>query len=355
MASPLEPSPIASTNGQATWTTAGATDTGPALSALEVVNPPSAAEAAAASADATSSPPDAEPEGPEITIEGWGTLKPSHPLIKFHKRLPAIVEASRHRLIWGVTLNPTTPTFSTMLILQKWLRSVAGDLDAAAAALESTLTWRREFGLDGAKPIWEETFEGFDGLGYVTHLSSGEVVTWNLYGSIKNLGETFGDLDKFMRWRIGLMERAMSHLDLAHTTKGIPDVGAGPDPHRLLQVHVYTGVSFLRLDSRVKTASKKAIEVMAAHYPETLARKFFVGVPVLMSWVFAAVRVFVNAETARKFVVVSYEETVASEMGDKGVPKRFGGSAGELDELDRKAQAEADKLATKVPEPPHEA
>ncbi|GMK54865.1 hypothetical protein CspeluHIS016_0114510 [Cutaneotrichosporon spelunceum] len=343
MASQPQPPSIVQANGAAEAT--------PAVSTPEAGNPPKATDTATDCADAVSSELEAEPEGPEVTIEGWGTLKPSHPLLKLHARLPAIVDAAKHKQIWGVTLEPTTPTFSTMLILQKWLRSVAGDIDAAASGLEKTLTWRREFGLDGTKPVWEETFNSFDGLGYVTHLSTGEVVTWNLYGAIKNLGQTFGDLDKFMRWRIALMERAISHLDLAHTTIGIPDVGAGSDPHRLLQVHVYTGVSVLRMDPRVKAASKKAIEIMGAHYPETLARKFFVGVPVLMSWVFAAVRMFVSAETARKFVVVSYEESTAPEIGDDQVPKRFGGTAGELNELDRTAQVEADKRVTKVPEP----
>ncbi|CAK9785875.1 CRAL/TRIO domain-containing protein [Cutaneotrichosporon oleaginosum] len=321
-------------------------------SAPEIVNPPSAAPVPPPPSEpAAAAPAQSEPEGPEVTIAGWGTLKPSHPLLRFHARLAGIIDAASHRQIWGVTLDGATPTFATLLILQKYLRSVADDVDAAAAALQSTLVWRREFGLDAA-PIWEEQFEGFEGLGYVTHLSTGEVVTWNLYGAVKDLGATFGDLDKFLRWRIALMERAMSHLDLAHTTTGIPDHGAGADPHRIAQVHVYSGVSFLRLDPRVKAASKKAIETMAAHYPETLSRKLFVGVPLLMSWVFAAVRVFVSAETARKFVVVSYEESTAGELGDKEVPRRFGGAAGELVELDRVAQAQADKLATRAPQVP---
>lgn len=154
---------------------------------------------------------------------------------------------------------------------------------------------------------------------------------------------------RFLRWRIALMERAMSHLDLAHTTTGIPDYGAGADPHRLAQVHVYTGVSFLRLDPRVKAASKAAIQLMAAHYPETLARKLFVGVPLFMSWMFSAVRMFISAETAKKFVVVSYESNTAAELGDKAaVPKRFGGEGAELEQLDREAQAKAEALRGSV-------
>lgn len=145
-----------------------------------------------------------------------------------------------------------------------------------------------------------------------------------------------------MRWRVALMERAMSHLHLAASRTPIPDFGKGDDPHRLTQVHVYTGVSFLRAPAPVKTASKKTIEVMGTYYPETLARKFFVGVPVFMTWMFAAVRVFVGAETARKFVVVSSEAETAGELGgDKGdIPKKFGGTAeADLAQL----EAEADK------------
>ncbi|MDN8753894.1 hypothetical protein Q0M25_13370, partial [Staphylococcus aureus] len=76
---------------------------------------------------------------------------------------------------------------------------------------------------------------------------------------------------------MALMERAVARLDLATTTIPIPDYGQGDDPHRLAQVHVYDGVSFLRMDPHVKAASKATIELMAAHYPETLSRKFFVG------------------------------------------------------------------------------
>lgn len=134
------------------------------------------------------------------------------------------------------------------------------------------------------------------------------------------------------------MERALAHLNLATTTVPIPDLGQGEDPHRLAQVHVYTGVSFLRMDPRVKAASKATIDLMSKNYPETLSRKLFVGVPLLMSWVMTAVRVFVSAETARKFVVISYPTNTAAELGEKAdVPPRFGGTGPELAELEQQA------------------
>jgi hypothetical protein len=140
----------------------------------------------------------------------------------------------------------------------------------------------------------------------------------------------------FLKWRVALMERALARLNLATTTTVIPDFGEGEDPLRLAQVHVYTGVSFLRMDPHVKAASKATIALMAAHYPETLSRKFFVGVPLLMSWVFTAVRMFVSAETARKFVVISYPTNLAPELCDDkaDVPAEFGGSATDLATLE---------------------
>lgn len=163
----------------------------PAIDLATEPVPTAPSDAPAASADPA---PAAEKE---ITVDGWGTLKPSHPLIQLHAKLPAILKAAGHSQIWGVTLDASTPNFATLLILQKYLRSVADNVEEAATALEKTLKWRAEFGLDKATPIWEENFGAeFNGLGYVTRLNSGEVVTWNLYGAVKDLGETFGNLDK---------------------------------------------------------------------------------------------------------------------------------------------------------------
>lgn len=284
---------------------------------------------------------------------GW-PLSADHPLRTFHARLPSILESAGHSQIWGVTLSTSTPAeFSTLIILQKFLRSTAGDLETAAANLEKTLKWRKSFGLDGIEDrsgVKDE--DAFKGLGYITVVPSlpepsvkgaetsvNQIVTWNVYGAVSDIKTTFGDLDAFLRWRVDLMERAMARLDLASATTPIPDYPAPEDPHRLLQVHVYSGLSFLRLPPEVKAASKATIELMGAHYPETLSRKYFVGVPRLMGWVFGFVRMFVSRETARKFNVVSWEEQLQPELGEKEyVPQRFGGSGPELAELQAKTK-----------------
>lgn len=280
-------------------------------------------------------------EAPSAAQASWPELTEDHPLSQFNSRLPNILSEAGHSQIWGVTLTYSTPpAFSTLIILQKFLRSVDNSVDEAATALGKTLKWRKDWGLDAPADQKEKENFGpdFEGLGYVTKIKKNdggdEIVTWNVYGAVKDLKSTFGDLDRFLRWRVNLMEEAIAHLRLATTSTPIPDFNAGIDPHRMAQVHLYEGVSFLRMDPHVKAASKATIELMAANYPELLSRKFFVGVPLIMSWMFQAVRMFVSAETAKKFVVISYKENLANELGElEGVPKAYGGKGLSLDEL----------------------
>lgn len=136
----------------------------------------------------------------------------------------------------------------------------------------------------------------------------------------------------FLRWRVGLMERSVQKLNLSAATSPIPDFNAGPDPYQGYQIHDYLSVSFIRQDPTVKAATKKTIELLGRHYPETLSRKFFVNVPVLMGWMYAAAKLLVAKETAKKFTVLSYGEQLVSELG-KDVPKAYGGERGELSEV----------------------
>lgn len=74
----------------------------------------------------------------------------------------------------------------------------------------------------------------------------------------------------------------------------------------------------------MKAATKRTIQTLSSYYPETLSRKFFVNVPVLMGWLFSAMKLLVAKETTRKFTVLSYGEQLAGELG-KGIPKVYGG------------------------------
>lgn len=80
--------------------------------------------------------------------------------------------------------------------MQKFLRANANDLPKAEEQLLSTLKWRKEF--DPVKAA-SETFpkDKFEGLGYVTEIDGG-IVTWNIYGAVKDYEKTFVPVDEYV-------------------------------------------------------------------------------------------------------------------------------------------------------------
>lgn len=128
------------------------------------------------------------------------------------------------------------------------------------------------------------------------------------------------------------MEKSVQKLNLSTATKPIPNFGEGPDPYQGYQIHDYLQVSFLRRDPLVKTATSKTIEILGRYYPETLSRKFFVNVPVVMGWVYTAMKMVVAKETAKKFTVLSYGNQLVTELGQE-IPKEYGGTTGSLQEV----------------------
>ncbi|KAF2458033.1 phosphatidylinositol transfer protein SFH5 [Lineolata rhizophorae] len=278
----------------------------------------------------------AEPAG-VASGPSWPELPPDHPLAKFVAELGAILDEVGHDEMYGVKLDKSGP-FHTKLVLQKFLRANSNDLDKAKEQLRNSLKWRKEYNPLKAK---DEVFskEKFGGLGYVTVVegvpdsgNAKDVITYNNYGAVKDFKVTFGDLDAFIRWRVGLMELGLEKLDLAAAAAPIPDFGQGKDPYQGIQVHDYHDVSFLRPDPLVKSSSKKAIETFQKYYPETLGRKFFVNVPVIMGWFYSAMKLVLAKETVRKFTMLSYGNTLAAELGPN-VPAAYGGKAEGLDKI----------------------
>ncbi|KAF2761369.1 CRAL/TRIO domain-containing protein [Pseudovirgaria hyperparasitica] len=298
----------------------------------------------------TSSEATKEPEGEPTKVEpgaalpltsgaadshdGWPTLTAEHPLSKFVVELPTLVKEADYNEVWGVHLASDN-SFQTKLILQKFLRANQNDLSKAKDQLLKTLKWRKEF--QPLKTI-EEVFDKskFGGLGYILDLSDvpedgKAVVTFNLYGAVKDNKKTFGVLDEFIRWRVSLMELSLQKLSLSTATTPIPDWNTGRDPYQAYQVHDYMSVSFLRQDPLVKAAVKATVDTFSAYYPETLSRKFFINVPAVMGWMFTAAKMLLSKETVRKFTVLSSGSTLVSELGPD-VPEQYGGKGKSLEE-----------------------
>lgn len=252
--------------------------------------------------------------------------------------LPEIVKAADgYDEIFGHRINVESEDHVNVAIrneiLLKFLAADEYDVTAAKARLIKTLKWRKEF-----QPLhagYEESHEPeLDKLGAVASFdgieSNLKVSTWNFYGNLKSpkkLFEQYGDSDnnnnndsslpgsKFLRWRIGLMERSLALVDFTD-----------PENNKIAQIHDYNNVSMLRMDPGMKTATKEIIAIFGDNYPELLSTKFFINVPVLMSWVFgffAKIGVISEA-TLKKFQVLSNGD-LSSWFGASNLPKDYNG------------------------------
>ncbi|EDO17396.1 hypothetical protein Kpol_1060p52 [Vanderwaltozyma polyspora DSM 70294] len=159
------------------------------------------------------------------------------------------------------------------------------------------LNWRKSF--NPLSAAYKETHnEALQTVGLLTSYPDDEpnkrVVTWNLYGQIVKKKELFKDSSKFIRYRIGLMERGLRLLDFNNDANNY-----------MTQVHDYKGVSMFRLDSEIKACTKQVIAIFQKYYPELLYAKYFVNVPSILSWMYDLMKSFIDEQTRKKFVVLN--------------------------------------------------
>lgn len=100
--------------------------------------------------------------------------------------------------MWGVELLHSNDV-PTSIVLEKFLRANNQDVEKARQQLIKALKWRKE--VQPAKVLAETNFDEkkYGGLGYVTvYPKTGshekEIVTWNIYGAVKDKQATFGDV-----------------------------------------------------------------------------------------------------------------------------------------------------------------
>ncbi|KAK3486701.1 CRAL-TRIO domain-containing protein [Neurospora hispaniola] len=256
-------------------------------------------------------------------------------------------EGHPHFEIWGVPLSDPERHIPTQIIFQKFLNANDGQVEKAKDQLLKTLDWRQK---TQPQQLLRKMFSKakFDGLGYVTTYTAGdapavdepeqkEVFTWNLYGSVKSLDETFGNLQEFVEWRVALMELGLMEINIGGAIKPIT---ADYDPYKMTQVHDYKGISFLRQTDVAKAASKECIKVLGDNYPELLKEKFFLNIPAIMGFFYGLMKMFVSKKTLTKFHPMSSGTNLAKEfvntkvdgLGDK-LPAEYGGKGADLKTL----------------------
>ncbi|KAH7625759.1 CRAL-TRIO domain-containing protein [Sordaria sp. MPI-SDFR-AT-0083] len=313
---------------------------------VEIVKPTELQAAAPAEAPLPTTTADeaTKPEpAPAQDTQALPTTSQLSPLAQLWKA----AEGHDHFEIWGVPLSDPERHIPTQVVFQKFLNANDGDVEKAKAQLLRTLDWRQKTQpLQLVRKMFSKA--KFDGLGYVTTYTAGdepavdepeqkEVFTWNLYGTVKSLDETFGSLQEFMEWRVALMELGLIELNIGGAIKPIT---SEYDPYQMTQVHDYKGISFLRQTDVAKAASKETITVMSDNYPELLKEKFFVNIPAIMGFLYGVMKLFVSKKTLKKFHPMSSGTNLAKEfvntkvdgLGDK-LPAEYGGKGADLKSL----------------------
>jgi len=131
-----------------------------------------------------------------------GESTPVAPIAKLFAELPSIIKEADHGEMWGVTLGDSSDV-PTSIVLEKFLRANTKDVTKAKAQLIEALKWRKK--MDPVKLLTDTEFDKakFGDLGYVsvypkTESHEKEIVTWNIYGGVKNLKETFGNVEEYV-------------------------------------------------------------------------------------------------------------------------------------------------------------
>ncbi|KAM6497051.1 CRAL-TRIO domain containing protein [Amanita muscaria] len=269
---------------------------------------------------------EAEPQNPltqRFTEQEWHALK------GFREQLPAMLEDAYEDpkaretpfKIWGITIDPVHPNNDARVsvVLMKFLRAPHLSIPDARDMFVSALRWRKIFDIDACI---EETFPQ-DVFGQLGHIygedKEGRPIVYNLYGANKDLKTVFGDVQRFLRWRVALQERSVLLLDFINVDQ-------------TFQIHDYEGVTLSSRDANSKAAASEATNIFTNYYPELLYRKFFLSVPTLLNWIFWAFKPLLPANTVAKMSVVgsgthAISKALLPYIDEKQLPQRYGGDA----------------------------
>lgn len=147
-------------------------------------------------APAASAPAAVAPSAPSASAPSASA--PETPLSQLNAALPGLIAKAGHTEMWGVELS-NLDHIPTKVVLQKFLRANNGDPKAAEQQLLNALEWRKK--MQPASLI-NQKFDKkkFQDLGFVTIHKDDKgketVVTWNIYGAVKDNKATFGDVDE---------------------------------------------------------------------------------------------------------------------------------------------------------------
>ena len=132
---------------------------------------------------------------PKALPTGPGGVSAKTVLDELYVLLPTILMDTEHDEMWGVQLDASTTHVPTTIVLQKFLRANSHNLEKTKNQLTDALKWRKKMDPVALVDSGEYSKEKFGGLGYVTTYGK-DILTWNIYGAVKDLKATFGDVQE---------------------------------------------------------------------------------------------------------------------------------------------------------------
>ncbi|KAL4597969.1 hypothetical protein ACB092_11G026800 [Castanea dentata] len=207
----------------------------------------------------------------------------------------AAMESTHDIALWGVPLLPSKADIATDVVLLKFLRAREFKVNEAFEMLRNTLQWRKENNIDS---ILNENFDAdFESLAYMNGVDrQGHPVCYNNFGLLgdhemynKILG-TQENREKFLRWRIQLMEKGIQKLDFKPggvcSMLQIIDLKDSPGPSK----------------KEFRIAARQVIVTLQDNYPEFAAKNVFINVPFWYYAFGALLLPFLTQRTKSKFV-----------------------------------------------------
>lgn len=258
----------------------------------------------------------------KFTEPEWTALKELRTVLPllFEEAFPKDPEARRKPItIWGVSIDPNRLDAKASVVLMHFIRAQPLNVEAAKKMLIDTLRWRAEFDpVAAASESFDEAI--FGKAGHIFGKDpEGRPVQYNIYGGDVDTTKVFADTAKFLRWRVGLMEKGCLMLDFETVDQ-------------MIQVHDYAGVGLSSRTPESKKAAGEATKIFRDYYPETLYKKFFVNVPGFMTWVFWLFRPLLSAATVAKMHVLGVGPKAIGDgmlpvIPAEELPTQYGGKA----------------------------
>ncbi|KAK9665998.1 hypothetical protein RND81_14G152200 [Saponaria officinalis] len=238
-----------------------------------------------------------------------------------------IVENDQNVSIWGVPLLPSKCSEGTDVILLKFLRAREFKPNDAFEMLKKTLIWREKFKVGSNSD--EELTASLANAAYMKGIDrENHPVCYNnlgVFGNESLYQKTFGNdekRDRFLRWRIELMEKGIEKLDFrasgVTSILQIYDLKNCPGPSK----------------KEIRTATFKAISLLQDNYPELVAKNVLINVPFWYYAFYSLISPFLTQRSKSKFVVArpaKVTETLLNYIPFEEIPIQYGGLKREND------------------------